>query len=66
LNEKLVEFLKDTSQFHIGLILSERLINMPVQIVPPMYKMLQEEIQWAIEDASIYLFILVFFFKKKK
>jgi hypothetical protein len=30
---------------------------MPVQIVPPMYKMLQEEVQWAIEDASIILFI---------
>jgi len=53
LNEKLIELLKDTSQSHIGLILSERLINMPVQIVPPMYKMLQEEIQWAIEDVSI-------------
>jgi len=56
LNEKLVELLKDASQFHIGLILSERLINMPVQIVPQMYKMLQEEIQWAIEDNEPYEF----------
>lgn len=55
MNEKLVELLKDTSKNHIGLILSERLINMPVQIVPPMYKMLQEEIQWAIEDVNMYL-----------
>jgi protein BCP1 len=59
LNEKLVELLKDTSNYHIGLLLSERLINMPVQIVPPMYKMLQEEIQWAIEDVNIcYFFIM--------
>ncbi|CAB4378123.1 uncharacterized protein OCT59_012220 [Rhizophagus irregularis] len=56
LNEKLVELLKDTSKNNIGLILSERLINMPVQIVPPMYKMLQEEIQWAIEDNEPYEF----------
>ncbi|CAI2173362.1 13617_t:CDS:2 [Funneliformis geosporum] len=56
LNEKLVGLLKDTSQFHIGLILSERLINMPVQLVPQMYIMLQEEIQWAIEDKEPYEF----------
>jgi len=29
----------------VGLILSERLINMPVQIVPPMYRIFSEEIQ---------------------
>ncbi|CAG8582121.1 2355_t:CDS:2 [Funneliformis mosseae] len=34
----------------------KRLINMPVQLVPPMYKMLQEEIQWAIEDKEPYEF----------
>lgn len=58
MNEKLVELLKDTSKNNIGLILSERLINMPVQIVPPMYKMLQEEIQWAIEDVNMYLLFI--------
>ncbi len=57
----MTELLKDTSQFHVGLILSERLINMPVQIVPPMYKMLQEEIQWAIEDVSIISFLKLIF-----
>lgn len=40
----------------IGLILAERFINMPHEIVPPMYTMLMEEIQWAIEDKEPYAF----------
>lgn len=40
----------------IGLILTERLINMPVQVIPPMYTMLQEEIAWAIQDKEPYNF----------
>jgi protein BCP1 len=35
---------------HAGLIISERLINMPPQIMPPMYKMLGDELQNAIEQ----------------
>lgn len=35
---------------HVGLVLSERLVNMPAQIVPPMYRMLDEELQWARDD----------------
>ena len=38
-----------------GIIFSERVINMPVGIVPPMYKMLIEEIQWAIDEVNIQL-----------
>ncbi|KAK6455445.1 protein BCP1 [Scheffersomyces xylosifermentans] len=42
---------KDTSkQLKVGLIISERMINMPVEVVPPMYKMLLEEMANA-EDA---------------
>ncbi|GAA5823399.1 hypothetical protein JCM10212_004316 [Sporobolomyces blumeae] len=41
---------------HVGLVLSERLVNMPVQIVPPMFRMLQEELGWAIEDKEPYHF----------
>ncbi|EGV62487.1 Mss4p nuclear export [Yamadazyma tenuis] len=42
---------KDTSkQLKTGLIVSERLINMPVEVVPPMYKMLLEEMEKS-EDA---------------
>ena len=32
------------SQNHVGFVFSERLRNMPVQVVPPMYKMLEEEL----------------------
>ncbi|CAG8455476.1 15229_t:CDS:2 [Acaulospora colombiana] len=53
LNDKLNNLFRENSDQHVGLIISERLINMPVQIVPPMYKMLQEEIQWAIDDAKV-------------
>lgn len=40
----------------IGLILTERLINMPSEVVPPMYTMLLEEIAWAIEEKEPYTF----------
>ncbi|KAL6710103.1 Mss4p nuclear export [Coniothyrium glycines] len=40
----------------IGLILTERFINMPHEIVPPMYTMLLEEIQWALEEKEPYSF----------
>jgi len=36
----------------IGLVLSERIVNMPHAIAGPSYKMLVEEIQWANEDVS--------------
>lgn len=42
-----------SSNSHIGLILSERLVNMPVQIVPPMYRMLADEIKWAVEEVAL-------------
>lgn len=40
---------------HVGFIFSERLINMPVQVVPPMYRMLSDEINWANDEASFPL-----------
>ncbi|RUS19326.1 p21-C-terminal region-binding protein-domain-containing protein [Endogone sp. FLAS-F59071] len=47
----------DRPQGHdVGLLLSERFVNMPVQIMPPMYKMLMEEIDWAVEDVEPYDF----------
>lgn len=50
LHAKLEKLLSPTAEGHMGLILTERLINVPTEIVPPMYKMLLEEITWAIED----------------
>ncbi|RPB18575.1 hypothetical protein L211DRAFT_859330 [Terfezia boudieri ATCC MYA-4762] len=40
----------------LGLILTERMVNMPVEVVPPMYKMLQEEVQWALDEKESYDF----------
>ncbi|KAB8364843.1 hypothetical protein FH972_024706 [Carpinus fangiana] len=40
----------------VGLVLTERFINMPAEIVPPMYTMLLEEIQWALDENEPYKF----------
>ncbi|KZZ91143.1 bcp1-like protein [Moelleriella libera RCEF 2490] len=44
------------SEKHVGLLLSERLINIPPQIVPPLYSMLIDEIDAALEDKEPYEF----------
>jgi len=44
------------TQNHVGFVLSERLVNMPVQVVPPMYRMLSDEIKWANEEKEPYTF----------
>ena len=41
---------------HVGVVLSERFINMPAQIAPPLYSMLQEELSDAVEDNEPYDF----------
>ncbi|KTW27497.1 protein-transporting protein BCP1 [Pneumocystis jirovecii RU7] len=48
--------LLEKSDLHTGLILSERIVNMPTQIVPSMYELLFEEIDWALEDKEPYNF----------
>ncbi|KAF6829404.1 protein bcp1 [Colletotrichum plurivorum] len=40
----------------VGLVLGERLINMPSEIAPPMYRMLIDEIEAAVEDKEPYEF----------
>lgn len=40
----------------VGLVLAERLINMPPEISPPMYSMLIDEIEAAVEDKEPYEF----------
>ena len=50
------DFLKQDSKARIGLLLSERLINIPSEVVPPMYKMLLEEISWALDEKEPYSF----------
>lgn len=50
------ELLSQDPVAPVGLILTERLINMPSQVIPPMYNMLLEEIAWAIQDKEPYNF----------
>ena len=52
----LAELLSQTEIPPVGLILTERLINVPSEVSPPMYKMLLEEIQWALEEKEPYTF----------
>ncbi|KAJ3294532.1 Mss4p nuclear export [Rhizoclosmatium sp. JEL0117] len=44
------EFQHILSDTNSGLLLNERLINMPPQIVIPMIKMLDEELEWSVEE----------------
>jgi protein BCP1 len=48
--------LAPDSKAQVGLVLMEHLINMPHQVVPPMYTMLQEELAWALEEKEPYEF----------
>eukprot|EP00842_Homolaphlyctis_polyrhiza_P003734 jgi/Hompol1/4361/HPOL_003595-RA len=48
----------------VGFVISERLINMPPQIAPPMFKMLLEEIEWAVEDGKPFKFEYLIFISK--
>ncbi|KAJ8123294.1 hypothetical protein O1611_g9628 [Lasiodiplodia mahajangana] len=41
---------------HVAIVLSERLINMPSDIAPPLYTMLIDEIEAAVEDKEPYEF----------
>ena len=52
----LAELLSQPEIPPIGLILTERLINVPSEVVPPMYTMLLEEMEWAIQDKEPYNF----------
>jgi protein BCP1 len=56
LAEQLPKLLSEGSDAQVGLILTERFINMPHEVIPPMYTMLQEEIQWALEEKEPYNF----------
>lgn len=56
-NEKLATEVPETlKEKHVGLVLGERLINMPPEISPPMYSMLVDEIDAAVEDKEPYDF----------
>ncbi|KAL8691160.1 MAG: hypothetical protein Q9218_003557 [Villophora microphyllina] len=48
--------LDPASGNEVGLILTERLINIATELVPPMYEMLLEEVSWAVDDKEPYTF----------
>lgn len=52
----LAALLSSDSPARIGLILTERFINLPVELTPPMYTMLLEEISWALSENEPYDF----------
>ena len=48
--------LRPESTAEVGLILTDRLLNLPSELVPPMYKMLLDEVTWAVEEKEPYRF----------
>ncbi|GMM28312.1 protein-transporting protein [Martiniozyma asiatica (nom. inval.)] len=56
LNNQLKSLLTSTSKQRIGMIFSQRLINMPVETSPPMYNMLLEEMENAADKEKEYNF----------
>ncbi|KAF9584107.1 Mss4p nuclear export [Lunasporangiospora selenospora] len=56
MNMKLKELLGASSKLQVGLILSERFINMPAETAPPMWKMMLDEVNWAIEEGLPFNF----------
>jgi protein BCP1 len=49
---------------NIGLIVAEHLVNVPSEVVPPMYTMLLEEIEWAVAEHEPYNFSHYLIFSK--
>jgi protein BCP1 len=44
------------SDKHVGLVMAERLLNMPAEVIPPMWSCLIDEIEAAVEDKEPYEF----------
>lgn len=53
-----------SSPTHLGLILSERLVNMPSQLTPPLYRILADEITQAIKRGEEYNFSHLIFLSR--
>jgi protein BCP1 len=56
LHDTLQTILGHDAPAHLGFIFSERLVNMPVEVIPHMFRMLADEIQWACDDGEPYHF----------
>ncbi|QIW99343.1 hypothetical protein AMS68_004861 [Peltaster fructicola] len=58
-NKEISSTLQPQTNIRLGLILSERLINMPHQVVPPMYNMLQKEMSLGGADFQFTHLLLI-------
>ncbi|KAJ8760641.1 hypothetical protein K2173_015308 [Erythroxylum novogranatense] len=47
--DDLMLFLRDEAQ-NVGLLVSQRVVNLPLQLLPPLYDALFDEVSWATED----------------
>ncbi len=47
-------------KYEIGTIIQDRMVNSPLQIVPPLHKALLDDIQWAQKN-EVYLFFSYLF-----
>jgi protein BCP1 len=56
LHQTLQRVLSPNASSHVGFVFSERLVNMPVEVVPHMYRLLADEIQMACDDGEPYHF----------
>lgn len=54
-NESIREKVKGIMKSNVGFIFNERLINMPYQLAPPLFKSIKEEIDKMNEDVSLAL-----------
>ncbi|RXW12832.1 hypothetical protein EST38_g13024 [Candolleomyces aberdarensis] len=59
-----LQTLFSQSENHVGLIICERLINMPVQTIPPLYNMLKDEVRNAVSQNLPYKFSHLLFISR--
>lgn len=65
--EQLYGLLEDESK-RVGLLLNERMMNIPPEVAPGVVKSIVEELEWAIEDDVSFFFLcfLSFFVEKTR
>ncbi|USW57020.1 Putative BCP1 family protein [Septoria linicola] len=54
--QQLEKLLASDSKAQVALVLNERFINIPHQVIPPMYNLMLEEIDLAVKDKEPYNF----------
>ncbi|KAF6751302.1 p21-C-terminal region-binding protein-domain-containing protein [Ephemerocybe angulata] len=59
-----LQSLFSQSEKHVGLVICERLINMPVQVIPPLYNMLKDEVRNAVAQNLPYQFSHLLFISR--